>query len=138
MADMTPEEQRQWNEYQSWSTQVQAVKQSQLGLNKAIGEGKLRVTPEAAKAAAAACRKTGVELRAARLGLRFELDQTHLGDCQAGLGLAAQFKNKYEELKARLFDGEQILENMAKAYEAAGRAYQAAEDANRNNLQRKR
>lgn len=138
MADMTPEEQREWDQYQAWLQQVRELKQNQHGLKEAIEGGKFWITPDAGRNAAEACRRAKVELNRARTGLRFQLDHTHLGDCEAGRGLAGQLNNKYVELVARLTEGAAILENMAVVYEAAARAYRAADETNTANLQGKR
>jgi len=111
--------------------QLDALTQQQAGLKAAIDSGSLALEPGVAEKAAKICRDQIGELEQ----LKFDVEQlgTRLpfGDCEVGNQLSAKFALKAKGGPNSIYDvlvqSQQVLENMARNYEAAGRMYHQVE-----------
>lgn len=104
-------------------------------LSAAVASGGFRIEPEAATDAAKACRDFIDEIddllqETYTLGRRLGFGENNVGEA-----LAEKFAQKASgdsnSLLPLLRRMQEILEEMAQSYEAAGRSYQNVEDANR-------
>lgn len=105
------------------------MQQQQFGLRQAVDSGQLSIAPEAATNAAKACRdqKDRIDDKLVVLGRYFE--QSGYGACGEGAQLQAKMATKFRQAHELLRKEQEILENMAQTYEAAGRHYQETEHA---------
>lgn len=111
-----------------------AMQQQQTGLRAAVEAGKLWMEPDVAERAAVCCEQQITEVESIIDDLR-ELDRERkFGDNADGHAIARAFKDAAvtgpDSIKGVLLNAQQVLQNMADTYRAAGRAAAQAEDAN--------
>jgi len=104
-------------------------------LSAAVASGGFRIEPEAATEAARACREFRDEIEkivshSFSLGRRLGFGRSITGEALAEK-FALKASGDSNSLLPLLRRMQEILEDMAQSYEAAGRSYQNVEDANR-------
>ncbi|GGM32746.1 hypothetical protein GCM10012275_00180 [Longimycelium tulufanense] len=117
------------------SAMMSGLRQQYAGLRTAVESGGFRVEPQAATDAAKACRDFKDQLDIV-MRQAWRLARVNgLGESNIGRDLAQKFVKKADGTPDSLVpivrQAQDILENMAQTYEAAGRSYQQTDEANR-------
>ncbi|GAA3434505.1 hypothetical protein [Kutzneria kofuensis] len=116
---------------------VAALEQNYVNLKGAVDSGQVSITPDAAANAAKACRDQKddfVRFRDQAQQLARHAQTLRMGDCGEGISMRGAFQKKAEGGQNSAYDlftqAAEIMENMAKAYEAAGKMYHETDQAN--------
>lgn len=105
----------------------------QAGLEAQVASGAFRLTPEAATAAAKVCRDAIAGLDdalAQHQAFTFGFSPEGFGDCLIGRAFAGKIARKARQVQDLVKQAQQVLENMAQAYEASGKRTQQADEDN--------
>ncbi|MCP2262050.1 hypothetical protein LX15_005782 [Streptoalloteichus tenebrarius] len=128
------------DDFQQAASMLSGIRRQQADLDAAVTSGGFRVTPEAATNAAKACRDHKDRLNEALEDAQNLQRTSGFGECRIGEQLADKFAKKADggptSLIPLLRKAQDILENMARTFEAAGRAYHQADDDNRRAFSR--
>jgi hypothetical protein len=110
------------------------LQQQSANLRAAVDGGQLFINPDSAQKAAQACRDYADHLRKLAGNAQQLAVRQNFGNCGEGHALSTKFANKAQGGSNSAWDvltsAVDIVENLAKTYEDAGRAYQHAEEGN--------
>ena len=116
---------------------IAAMQQNYVNLKGAVDSGQVSITPDAATNAAKACRDQKddfVRFRDQAQQLARHAQSLKMGNCAEGTSLRSTFQNKAQGGQNSAYDlfgqAAEIMENMAKTYEAAGKMYHETDQAN--------
>jgi uncharacterized protein YukE len=116
---------------------VAAMQQSYVSLKAAVDGGQVMIKPDAATNAAKACRDKRdrfVDFQTRAQGLAQRVQGINMGGCDEGNSLRKTFHDKAQGGHNSAYDlfgqAAEIMENMAKTYEAAGKMYHETDQGN--------
>lgn len=112
---------------------VQGLAAQQQSLRAAVDAGRLRMEPGTAERAAGCCRAFAADLEDELPAVRELAEIDGFGECIAGRALRDAFRAKGEgtptSAREIIREHQRVLEDLAQTFEAAGRAYHAADEA---------
>ncbi|HEY0494099.1 MAG TPA: hypothetical protein VGD48_00050 [Kutzneria sp.] len=116
---------------------IAALEQNYVNLKGAVDSGQVSITPDAATNAAKACRdqkNAFATLQVKAQSLAQHAQGLQMGACEEGTALRTTFRDKAQGPQNSAYDlfgkAMEIMENMAKTYEVAGKMYHETDEAN--------
>jgi hypothetical protein len=123
---------------------IAAMEQNYVNLKGAVDSGQVSITPDAATNAAKACRdqkSSFVAMQGQAQSLAQHAQSLNMGACAEGTSMRNTFREKAQGAPNSAYDlfakAVEIMENMAKTYEAAGKMYHETDQANAQALKGK-